>query len=718
MEFSVESKISNFIENQFPSFYKEEGPNFILFVKTYYEWLESTNNPLYYSRNLLNFRDLDNTLTEFLDHFQKKYVFGIPFNVVVNKRFLIKHILDVYRSKSSIEGYKLLFRILYNEDLNVYLPGVDMLRVSDGTWKEPKYIEVSYVNGIEKLIGKTIIGSSSGTTAVVENFFKQPVNKSIISTLYISHIQPKGGSFSLGEKVYDNTYYNDPNLSEILLKSPKVIGSLNSISVLSGGDSFKVGDILKIAHKDLDNGNIISFGVDGFVRVTEVSRKVGTLTFTVPYGGFGYTTSANTFIYNYPTDTQGSGGDFDLGSISNAKELTYNTDCIAEFLNKNLNVSAFGLAGNASANLASNLDISLTYANDVFGSVAVLTNIKNGTNYLIPPYCFVKSTYDSNVLAGTISYSSTSKTITGTGTSFTNFLTTNSVIYIQSNAIVSTTGEYHVIKNVVNSTSIELYGSPTLTSTPSSFYKISPEILKSNYPIEGDQFKFGDINISSYTELDANVFAIPSLGNTSVTKAEVYNSGKGYIDGEYVKMYLYSGVTTPLIIDSGKSYTNNDPLIFYGGESYKPAQGYVSTNSSGCIISLVITDFGSGYKTVPKVTVRTSTGSNAILRTSLQEYNTSYEVTGQVQISGIGKNKGYWSTTRGFLNSDKYIQDSYYYQDYSYELKTALTLNKYKDILYNTFHTSGAELFGKYVLNTEESNKIQVKYESNTIITT
>jgi hypothetical protein len=150
MEFSIESKISNFVENQFPSFYKEEGPNFILFVKTYYEWLESTNNPLYYARNLQNFRDIDNTLTEFLDYFQKKYVSGIPFNVVINKRFLIKHILDVYRSKSSIEGYKLLFRILYNEDVSVYLPGIDMLRVSDGTWKEPKYIEVSYVEGMEQ----------------------------------------------------------------------------------------------------------------------------------------------------------------------------------------------------------------------------------------------------------------------------------------------------------------------------------------------------------------------------------------------------------------------------------------------------------------------------------------------------------------------------------------------------------------------------------------
>jgi hypothetical protein len=41
MEFSVEKYISNFVESQFPVFYQEEGPNFILFMKAYYEWMET-----------------------------------------------------------------------------------------------------------------------------------------------------------------------------------------------------------------------------------------------------------------------------------------------------------------------------------------------------------------------------------------------------------------------------------------------------------------------------------------------------------------------------------------------------------------------------------------------------------------------------------------------------------------------------------------------------
>lgn len=51
---SIETKISPLIENMFPSFYREEGPNFIAFVKAYYEWLEE-NSQLLTLDNSTNF---------------------------------------------------------------------------------------------------------------------------------------------------------------------------------------------------------------------------------------------------------------------------------------------------------------------------------------------------------------------------------------------------------------------------------------------------------------------------------------------------------------------------------------------------------------------------------------------------------------------------------------------------------------------------------------
>ena len=157
MDFSIEKKISNFVESQFPQFYLDEGPNFVLFVKAYYEWLESEGQAIGMARTIFDLRDIDNTIEPFLEHFQQKYLYGIPFNVIVNKRFLLKHILDVYRSKGSIQCYKLLFKLIYDQDIEVYLPGEDILKPSDGTWTEQRYVEVSSVDNIGLIVGRNVV---------------------------------------------------------------------------------------------------------------------------------------------------------------------------------------------------------------------------------------------------------------------------------------------------------------------------------------------------------------------------------------------------------------------------------------------------------------------------------------------------------------------------------------------------------------------------------
>ena len=216
MDFQIEKTISNFIESQFPAFYQEEGPNFILFTKAYYEWMEQEGNPIREARNLFDYRDIDNTLEKFLEHFQKKYLYGIPFNVIINKRFLLKHILDVYRSKGSINCYKLLFKLIYNQDIDVYLPGRDLLKTSDGTWVQPKYLEVTQSELLPDLVGKTIIGLSSNTTAVVESYITEPINQNKISSLFLSNINPAGGNFIIGEKVLDISYTTSSIISPIV----------------------------------------------------------------------------------------------------------------------------------------------------------------------------------------------------------------------------------------------------------------------------------------------------------------------------------------------------------------------------------------------------------------------------------------------------------------------------------------------------------------------
>ena len=495
--------------------------------------------------------------------------------------------------------------------------------------------------------------------------------------------------------------------SHAVAVAPTVTGSLDSLIILNGGQEFQVGNIIKIAHRSIANNNVISYGIEGLLKVTGVSRGLGQINFNIDNSGFGYKTDAVVKIYNAPGDT-GSGADFDIGSIIYSKSIPYNTDLIVDYYSLPINSATYGFPANTSANSASTIQSAFTYTNALFGSIASLTNIVTGLGYTNAVNAFVRSTQISKKLPGTVSYNTLSSNVTFSGANLSCF-SANDYIYLQANNTLSTTIEYQVIKSVTNSTSIQLYGPPISNSTSSASYRLAPAILPSNYSVYDPIMYRSDGTVDG---LNAVISGNPSYGNNIIASVTALNSGKGYVDGEIVRAYLFGGVNTSMtIVAGGLNYTNNEPIIFAGGGTSTPATGVILTNSNGTITGTSITYAGSGYTSLPSIKVASANGYGAILTTSLTEFNTFSQVVGKVVKSGVGKKQGYWTTTRGFLNSDKYIQDSYFYQDYSYQLNVAVELSKYSDIVKNIFHPSGSELFGKYQLNRVEQSVGSVLYE-------
>jgi hypothetical protein len=291
----------------------------------------------------------------------------------------------------------------------------------------------------------------------------------------------------------------------------------------------------------------------------------------------------------------------------------------------------------------------------------------------------------------------------------------NDVMYLQANSSDANTFELSVIKQVVNSSVIRLFKYPSRNSTATAVYGIAPVILPSQFAnTESIMYRLdGTINGKNET-----IIALNSSGNNIVETVTAVSSGAAYVDGEDVIAYRYGILNIPTIVSGGVGYSNGDALIFAGGLTDTPARGSILTNASGTITSVNTATGawfgGTGYKVVPQVTVRSSNGSGAVLTTSFIEYDTSTEVRGIVRKTGIGRGFGFWASNDGKLNEDKYIQDSYYYQDYSYELRAPIALEKYKNILYNTFHSSGSELFGRYDTLINEIQNIHVLYDQNT----
>ena len=59
--------------------------------------------------------------------------------------------------------------------------------------------------------------------------------------------------------------------------------------------------------------------------------------------------------------------------------------------------------------------------------------------------------------------------------------------------------------------------------------------------------------------------------------------------------------------------------------------------------------------------------------------------------------QGSWTGTDGFLSSNKFIQDNFYYQDFSYELQSTLPIELYESVITKMLHPAGLKLFGKAI---------------------
>lgn len=253
----IENKLSLFVKEQFPAFYNEEGEIFQIFLKAYYEYLEQTDKTLDYSRNLLEYKDIDKTTGEFLEHFKATFLSQLPGLVKADDRLTIKNIMDFYRAKGTPRAVQLLFRLLFDEAISVGYPSEDVLKPSTSDYKLPKYIEV-YASDLDNLIslqGLEIVGATSGAKAFVESISTKILNSVKVHVLTLSTLR---GNFVRGEIIAKSS----DGLTDDM---PIVTGSLSSVDITLGGSDYVVGDTFNI---------IASSGRQGQARVTADRKSV------------------------------------------------------------------------------------------------------------------------------------------------------------------------------------------------------------------------------------------------------------------------------------------------------------------------------------------------------------------------------------------------------------------------------------------------------------
>jgi hypothetical protein len=143
----------------------------------------------------------------------------------------------------------------------------------------------------------------------------------------------------------------------------------------------------------------------------------------------------------------------------------------------------------------------------------------------------------------------------------------------------------------------------------------------------------------------------------------------------------------PLIVkikleEKGKGYQAGQE-VKVRGEGFNCKARITAVGTQGEVESVQVYQFGAGYK--PETTVIEFTSPPGIFQTA----------TGTAIFDTTAKYPGYFLNSDSMLSSGKRIQDGYYYQQFSYVIKSEESRDKYESIVRRLVHPAGFTFFSE-----------------------
>jgi hypothetical protein len=216
-----------------------------------------------------------------------------------------------------------------------------------------------------------------------------------------------------------------------------------------------------------------------------------------------------------------------------------------------------------------------------------------------------------------------------------------------------------------------------------------------------------------------------------IKKVNVINEGKNYsypprvkIIESDVKIFFGSndiGIPqTILIIDNGYGF-HADKTLFYNFKSptilllsnledniFFQGEKIIQRNNGEIVFSAVVAN--NGFR--PGSNILKLEKLNGIIDKNLPILGTIKNSSANIKailssifepdIRSYYDNLGQFVSDRGKINvSSQKITDSFFYQDYSYVIKSKTSINVWRDLVKNTTHPAGFELFGDVLIETD-----------------
>lgn len=754
--------LSSLVRYQLPEFIRADYDTFVAFVEAYYAYLEQTNKATDFGKHLLQYDDVDRTLTEFEEYFVRTFLPLIPSDLIDDKSALIKVAKQFYASKGTEKSFKFFFRALYGEEIDVTYPKDFILRASDGHYQkrislrcEHEYYSSAEGDGLTQTFRliETIATASdlevyindvlqtTGYTFSLNNptctFTTAPTNGSVIKFVYFSNqlldainsgekflevIGSTSGATALIEEA-NETYIGGERITEFFITQTSTA-------------NFVQGELITSRYYYTETQYLtLSFtllSILGSITVVDggASYNVGDPVLVV---GGGTTDTANAVVESIYTSiiTQililKGGAGFREGDLVNILSTpntgltmavsgvddseTYHSNTI--YINRDI----ISLYENVAVSAA---DYGFPVAGAEDENTRIIDALSDGSVTGLGPVTNVQ------ILSSTVEFSSLpvldieSPIFTFTANTASSN-TANGVLRVVDLGIL---GRMNVISGGTGYVPGDEIIFTNITSNTTGYgqgWGAAAEVTSvylANNGIETVKFQPARIDGTVST----SVSDIVVTGNGTNFLGELIVGDRIEINNEsrYINTITSN---TSLNVNVAWTKTSTDRKLglygrtFVGGERYRqdylPTVTISSANGSATGANIVVEAI---YSDGEELLADSPFDPGQIRSILITHRGSGYTSTPLIDLTGKGNGlataiaelyasrftyPGKFLTTDSLLSSDRRLQNRDYYQNFSYVIESRVGFPRYKQILLDLLHPSGMKVFSEYIIDEE-----------------
>jgi len=711
------NKTSLLVSQQLPEFVRDnpDYANFSLFIKAYYEWMEQTGQVTEGSKNLLSYKDIDETANNFLQYFTNDFLPNFPLDSLIDERQAVKVAKQLYNSKGTPASYEFLFKILFNSEFEYFNTKDAVFKASDGIWYVAKSLKLNTQDDrFLQIDNYRIVGETTKSIATIENTVVSG-NKIDVFISNISRV------FESGEfvRVVDNNN-QDVIINGSTLRA-KIVGQVSQLKIDSKarGLLYKIGDPVIVY-----NGLSSNTGIEATAEVS-ATTKGSIQRINVVGGGYGYTYTPNTVM-----DIKGDGlgakavvGSFDPDTRKRAN-VTFaptNSITLARFTTiGNTNYSF--LQNHPTANANTSLANAFSFAAFTTYPLSSILVENGGGGFSTIPTVSATSTYEND----TGSFDDISKLgilspiqISNRGHGYV----ANDKIIIEGGSGV---GAYaNVISVAANGAILNV----------SFVYDYTQNIP--TYPLGGLGYR--TTNLPSLRVVSANnqaanaSLSTPGILGTgaefsvivdragSVTTIKLLTAGEDYISTPNVSLKVQDIVVSNVSIFA---LPQKGDVLYQGSNvevaSYRSTVNSVSlltpyNDPSQSLYNLRVFNYTSNP--VPTSTLKIDRNINLVMantaidstynQNGIKNYGDGAAKASASFLNGLALSQGQYLNAQGQPSSFSVLQ-SQKYNNYTYQITVEKEIEKYRTVLKNLLHPSGMRVIGRM------SSKIPSQFDYHT----